>query len=67
MHFGKNNLESEYFIENGDEQVVLGKTEVEKDLGVIIEKRGKSSKQVQAAVSRANSILGRMRKTFQFF
>ena len=34
---------------------------------MIIEKRGKSSKQVQAAVSRANSILGRMRKTFQIF
>ena len=67
MHFGKKNPEKDYFIGNGNERVLLGKTEAEKDLGVIIENNGKSSKQIQSAVSRANSVLGRMRKTFQFF
>lgn len=43
-----------------------GKTEAEEDLGVIVENNGKSSKQVKSAVSRANSLLKRMRKTFQF-
>ena len=57
----------DYFIANGNERVLLGKTEAVKDLGVIIENNGKSSKQIQSEVSRVNSVLGRMRKIFQFF
>ena len=67
IHFGKKNPEKDYFIGYGNKRVALGKTEAEKDLGFIIENNGKSSKQKQSAVSRANSVLGRMRKTFQFF
>ena len=52
----KKNPERDYFIGNGNERVQLGKTDAEKDLGVIIENNGKSSKQIQSAVSRANSI-----------
>ena len=39
MHFGNKNPGREYFIENGIERVVLGVTEVEKDLGVMIDKK----------------------------
>ena len=67
MHYGKKNPERDYFIGNRNERVQLGKTDAEKDLGVLIENNSKSSKQIQSAVSRANSILGRMRKTFKFF
>ena len=67
MHFGKKNPEKDYYIGHGPERVLLGKTENEKDLGVLIDNSGKSSRQVQAAVSKANSALGRMRATFQFF
>ena len=67
MHFGKKNPEKVYYIGIGVDRVVLGKTEAEKDLGVVVDNSGKSSRQVQAAVSKANSALGRMRATFQFF
>ena len=39
----------------------------EKDLGVIVDKCDKSNRQVQAAMSKANIALGRMRASFQFF
>ena len=67
MHFGNKNPGREYYIENGIEQVVLGVTEVEKDLGVIIDRNGKNSQQATRAISQANYALGRMRKTFKFF
>ena len=67
MHFGNKNPGREYYIENGIEQVVLGVTEVEKDLGVIIDRNGKNSQQATRAISQANKALGRMRKTFKFF
>ena len=43
MHFGKENPEKDLIV-NGDERLLLGKTETEKDPGVIIEYNGKSSK-----------------------
>jgi hypothetical protein len=43
------------------------KTEIEKGLGVMVSSDGKNSKQVEAAVSKSNRALGRMRKTFEFF
>ena len=67
MHFGNKNPGREYYIENGIEQVVLGVTEVEKDLGVIIDRNGKNSQQATRAISQANYALGKMRKTFKFF
>ena len=51
-----------FYICHDQEQVVLGKTEAEKD--VIIDNSGKSSRQVQAAVSKANSALERRRTPF---
>ncbi len=62
MHFGKNNPRKNYFIENEGSKVWLEKTEVEKDLGVMVSSDGKNIKQVEAAVSKANRTLGRIRK-----
>ena len=45
----------------------MQESEVEKDLGIMVSSDGKHGKQVEAAVSKANSALGRMRKTFKFF
>ena len=67
MHYGKQNPKRRYYIENGGTKVWLEETEVEKDLGMIVSSDGKNSKQVEAAVAKANSALGRMRKTFKYF
>ena len=67
MHFGKNNPRKKYYIDGKDGRVWLESTDVEKDLGVMISSDGRNSKQVEAAVSKANRALGRMRKTFKFF
>ena len=64
MLFGKKNPERDYYIGHGQERVVLGKMEAEKDLCLIVENSGKSSRQVQAAVSKANSALERRRTPF---
>ena len=45
----------------------MQESEVEKDLGIMVSSDGKHGKQVEAAVFKANSDLGRMRKTFKFF
>ena len=67
MHFGKQNPKKKYFITNDKAKVELESTEVEKDLGVMVSSDGRNSRQVEAAVSKANRALGRMRKTFKFF
>jgi hypothetical protein len=38
MHLGKKNPGKKYYIENGNERVILGVTDSERDLGVIIGK-----------------------------
>ena len=65
MHYGKNNPRNKYYIQHGEEKVWLQESEVEKDLGIMVSCDGKHGKQVEAAVSKANSALGRMRKTFK--
>ena len=67
MHFGKNNPRKEYVIEDNGRNMVLEKTELEKDLGVMVTMDGKCSAQVEVAVNRASWILGRLRKTFRYF
>ena len=67
MHYGKQNPKRKYYIENEGKRVWLEETLVEKDLGVMVASDGRNSKQVEAAVSKANSALGRMRKTFKYF
>ena len=41
--------------------------EVEKDLDVMIARKGKNNQQARRDISHANYALGRMRKTFKFF
>jgi hypothetical protein len=67
MHFGNKNPCLEYYIENGSEKLVLGVTEEERDLGVIIAKNCKNNRQAEKSINQANYALGRMRKTFKFF
>jgi hypothetical protein len=67
MHFGKKNPGRNYYVDNGNERVILGVTEAEKDLGIIIANNCKNNLQAEKSINRANYELGRMRKTFQFF
>ena len=67
MHFGSKNPNIEYYIDKGNERVVLGVTEAEKDLGVIITNNCKNKQQAEKAINRANCELGKLRKTFKFF
>ena len=67
MHFGHKNPVNEYYIENGNERVILEVTEAEKDLGVIISNNCKKKIQAEKATNKAYFKLGRLRKTFKFF
>ena len=67
MHYGKQKPKRRYYIVNEGMQVWLEETKVEKDLGVMVSSDGRNSKQVEAAVSKANKALARMRKTFKYF
>ena len=54
MHFGNKNPNIEYYIENGNERVVLDVTEAETDLGVIITNNCKNKLQAEKSINRAN-------------
>lgn len=60
MHFGYNNLQTEYFL--GGEKLIT--VEVEKDLGVIVSNDLKVSNQCVKAVKTANRVLGMIKRTF---
>ena len=57
-YFGSQNPGREYYIENGNERIVLGVTEAEKDLGVIITNNRKIKLQAEKAINIANYELG---------
>ena len=60
LHIGKNNKKHEYWM-NGK---LLESITEEKDLGVLIDKDLKFHKQTAAAVKKANSVLGVIKRTF---
>ena len=60
MHFGKNNPEHYDVLNNH----VLEKSEQEKDLGVIIEKKLKFHAHTAAAVKKANQVLGLIKRSY---
>ena len=62
LHFGHNNLETEYTL-NGNP---LDKSEEERDLGIQVSKDFKFSNHIGKIASKANSILGRIRRTFTY-
>ena len=60
MHFGFNNKEVDYILGNQK----LNAVEEERDLGVIVDKSLKSSRQCAKAAAAANAVLGMIRRTF---
>ena len=62
MHIGSKNPKSDYFLNDK----VLAKTEVEKDLGVLVLCDLKPSKHVATVAAKANRIVGLIRKNFDF-
>jgi hypothetical protein len=60
MHFGANNLEIEYRMDNVKLEVI----KEEKDLGVIISSNFKVGKQCAKAANKGNQILGLIKRTF---
>ena len=62
MHMGKNNEEFQYKMGTG----TLKKSEQEKDLGVTINRSGKSSVQCGIAVKKANAVLGMIKRNITF-
>ena len=66
MHLGKNNSRIDYEIEDVStgERKLIEKTECEKDQGVLIRSDLKWEDQVRYAASKANRVLGMLKKTF---
>jgi ribonucleases P/MRP protein subunit RPP40 len=66
MHIGKGNPRKMYYMRDPDSGIVheLATTEKERDLGVIVSSNLKSRNQIDHVVSKANSLLGRLKKTF---
>ena len=62
MHFGKNNPNTTYFMNNN----ILPVTTEEPDLGIIMDNSLKPTKQCLAAYKKANGVLGRLLKSFHF-
>ena len=62
MYIGYNNDRHDYELNNR----ILAKTEVEKDLGIMISSNLKSSNHVAAVAAKANSRLGIIKRSFEF-
>jgi len=63
MHFGFNNKEVDYILGNQR----LDAVEEESDVGVIVDKSLKSSRQCAKAAAAANAVLGMIRRTLRVF
>ena len=63
MHFGSKTPGIEYYIDNDNERVVLGVTETEKGMGVIINNNFKNK--FQAEQGRLQKTFGRRRHGYQ--
>lgn len=66
IHVGKNNLQHNYHLTDfhSNTQIILDKTTSERDLGIIVTSNLKSSSQANKAASKANSMIGLMKRTF---
>jgi hypothetical protein len=62
LHMGKNNKEAEYKL--GTNKIKLSMQE--KDLGIIVDKSGKSTEQCILAVKKANCVLGMIKRNIKF-
>jgi hypothetical protein len=67
LHLGRSNPEYEYKMKNEyGEEVTLGKTELEKDLGINIDPTLKFSQHIEIQVNKANKILGLIRRSYEY-
>ena len=64
LKVGRIPSEHKYVMRNGDEQITLGETTVEKDLGVLVDPHLNFHEHISQAVSRANRLLGLIRRSF---
>ena len=62
MHFGHSNLHSVYNLNDGH----LDSSDEERDLGVLVSSSFKFGNHVSKIASKANSIVGRIKRTFTF-
>ena len=67
LQLGNKNMHHKYDMKRKDNtRVILESSEVEKDLGVHIDKDLKFSKHVEVQVNKANKILGLIRRSYEF-
>ena len=66
LHIGHNNPEHQYSMTNTEGSLVpLGRTELEKDLGINIDPALKFSQHIETQVNKANKILGLIRRSYE--
>ena len=68
LHLGNRNQEHTYSMRKHDDtnRVMLDSTEIEKDLGVLVDNELKFTKHVVAQVNKANKILGLIRRSSEY-
>jgi hypothetical protein len=64
MHLGRNHKEYKYHMQDGTENITLETTTCERDLGVHVDPALKFSQHIEKKVSKANSILGMIRRSY---
>ncbi len=66
MHIGRQNEKQQYKMGDKDQEVVLTETVVEKDLGVNVDNTLTFSDHIQQAATKANNILGMIRRSYSY-
>ena len=68
LHLGYNNPHCTYHMRkhNSDETVDLLSSEVEKDLGVLVDNNLSFSKHIECQVNKANRLVGLIRRSFTY-
>ena len=66
LYYGKNNPKNEYFFFKESETCKISECSEEKDLGVIFDDTLKFDLHINAAVKKANSMLGLIKRNFKF-
>ena len=66
LHFGKNNPCKEYFFHTDEGNAKIPQCSEEKDLGVIFDTSLKFDLHIDAIVSKANSMIGLIKRNFSF-
>ena len=66
LHMGKHNPSCKYVLESGGQVVQINECTQERDLGVIFDSKLSFDAHVQSCISKANKILGIIRRSFSF-